>query len=83
MGLFWTLACGPTVEVDSVRWRGGPELDIESRPVDMDALVESNAKPEYDDSRAGGMNALDMDCCTGGGAGTATGVLAEGKGRML
>ena len=40
IGPFWIL--GPTVEVDSVRGRGGPELSIESRPVDIDALVESN-----------------------------------------
>lgn len=43
IGPFWPLGDGPTVEVDSVRCRGGPELDMESRPVDMDALVESNA----------------------------------------
>ena len=41
IGPFWIL--GPTVEVDSVRGREGPELSIESRPVDMDALVESSA----------------------------------------
>lgn len=41
IGPFWIL--GPMVEVDSVRCRGGPELGIESRPVDIDALVESNA----------------------------------------
>ena len=41
VGPFWIP--GPTVEVDSVRCRGGPELRIESRPVDIDALAESKA----------------------------------------
>lgn len=81
MGPFWIL--GATVEVDSVRCRGGPELSIESRPVDIDALADSTAYPEHDDSRAGGMNALDMECCTGSKADTAAGVLVEGRCRML
>ena len=43
MGPVWTLGDGPTVDIDSVRGRGGLELGIESRPVDMDARVESTA----------------------------------------
>lgn len=83
IGPLWTLGDGPTVEVDSVRCRGGPELGIESRPVDMEALVESNAPPENDGSLAEGMNPLDMGCCIGGGADITAGVLVGGRGRML